>query len=273
MLSPNSRNSNNADHISPSQHIGVVSHPARRFSGPAPGQASSHSNGAGHVLLRQYEQELDCKADGIELLSCRNSQLLRAYKQSQNRCATLETQLGLLESQVDHLRNDRISLEARVNTFRETNDTLKKSCDDAWSQSCTLSSQYLKMMSLALSLGKQNIDKEQLWVAKEEEWERTHSKLALQLERRECEARRCSCPRAQYLSADIYSSERETEKSNAVLPYLAPSTSQEYSASASIPDSIFSAQSANDDSESMPVESSSCGARTSSSSLYSQGQT
>jgi chromosome segregation ATPase len=214
------------------------------------------------LLLREYEQEINTKADEIELLRCRNSQLLRAYKQSQNRCVTLETQLELFESQVDHLRNDCISLEARVKTFRETNDTLKKSCDDAWSQSCTLSSQYLKMMSLALSLGKQNIDKERLWVAKEEEWERTHSKLALQLERRESE----------YVSADIYASQLETQKSNAVLPYPAPSPSQ-YSGAASIPNTIFSAQNANDDSESTPVESASYGARTSGSSLYGHDHT
>ena len=121
--------------------------------------------------LQELQHQLSTKSLAHQILQGEHDKLLAAFSRSQTRCATLDRKSHVSDVEINNLVEERIRLQARVDSMESQIDELQQSRDEAHKQSVASGSQYMKIMGMSSKLQAQAASDLKKWKTDRDAWE------------------------------------------------------------------------------------------------------
>ena len=120
--------------------------------------------------LQDLQHQLSTKSLAHQILQGEHEKLLAAYSRSQRKCADLDKKSQVSDAEISNLSEERMRLQAFIESLEQQVEELQQSRDEAHKQSVANGSQYMQIMAMSSKLQAQGSVDQKKWKSDRDEW-------------------------------------------------------------------------------------------------------
>ena len=127
--------------------------------------------------LQDLQHQISTKTLALQTLQREHDQLLGAFSRSQIRCSTLDKKSQVSDHEINSLTEERIRLQAQVETLEVQVEELVKAKDEVHRQTTANAAQWRQIVAMSSQLQAQGAEETKRYKSDRESWERDRDGL------------------------------------------------------------------------------------------------
>lgn len=132
---------------------------------------------AHNAHLQDLQHQISTKTLALQTLQREHDQLLGAFSRSQIRCSTLDKKSQVSDHEINSLTEEKIRLQAQVETLEAQVEDLIKAKDEVHRQTTADAAQWRQIVAMSSQLQAQGAEEAKRYKSDRESWERDRGGL------------------------------------------------------------------------------------------------
>jgi hypothetical protein len=137
----------------------------------------SMNQSAHNAHLQDLQHQISTKTLALQTLQREHDQLLGAFSRSQIRCSTLDKKSQVSDHEINSLTEEKIRLQAQVETLEAQVEDLIKAKDEVHRQTTADAAQWRQIVAMSSQLQAQGAEEAKRYKSDRESWERDRDGL------------------------------------------------------------------------------------------------
>jgi len=162
-------------------HRTLPSPSSMNYPPSASGMTATYSPGTNQSVhnahLQDLQHQISTKTLALQTLQREHDQLLAAFSRSQIRCATLDKKSQVSDHEINSLAEEKIRLQAQVETLESQVEDLIKAKDQVHKQTTADSAQWRQIVAMSSQLQAKGAEETKRYKSDRESWERDRDGL------------------------------------------------------------------------------------------------
>jgi hypothetical protein len=154
-----------------------INYPSSASGLPAAAYSPSMTQSAHNAHLQDLQHQISTKTLALQTLQREHDQLLGAFSRSQIRCSTLDKKSQVSDHEINSLTEEKIRLQAQVETLEAQVEDLIKAKDEVRRQTTADAAQWRQIVAMSSQLQAQGAEEAKRYKSDRESWERDRDGL------------------------------------------------------------------------------------------------
>jgi hypothetical protein len=154
-----------------------INYPSSASGLPAAAYSPSMNQSVHNAHLQDLQHQISTKTLALQTLQREHDQLLGAFSRSQIRCSTLDKKSQVSDHEINSLTEEKIRLQAQVETLEAQVEDLIKAKDEVHRQTTADAAQWRQIVAMSSQLQAQGAEEAKRYRSDRESWERDRDGL------------------------------------------------------------------------------------------------